>query len=340
MIEKSMLTREKIRILVKEKYGLSIASVNKIDRGMANLFQLVTENGKKFILKEFQSKYNKQAINKEINIIRFLENKKIPVPKYIKLKNKEYSFEYLEHVIIMQEYIEGYTLDKNTGDINQVLESARYLGKLVNALEDYAHNFSFEPDSWFKTDFYPAINKYHHMIKELKDDDKQKELITNDINDKIEMIKQLKDTDFINIDKASVKYTHGDYSVMQFIYKDGKVNAIIDFVSACDMPIIWEIIRSYSYIDKECIDGKFNVDNFISYVKEYMKYARLNKYDLQYMPYIYLIQLLKSTFGYKQYIKTGDRELLEFAILRTNICRYLFKNAEQISKRLLSEITL
>ena len=102
------------------------------------------------------------------------------------------------------------------------------------------------------------------------------------------------------------------------------------------MPIVWEIIRSYSYVDKECKDGVFNLNTFIDYVKEVMKYIKLTEYDLKYMPYIYIFQLVSSTFGYKQYnndySKTG---LLDFALFRTNLCNYLYDNLEVISNELL-----
>ena len=44
------------------------------------------------------------------------------------------------------------------------------------------------------------------------------------------------------------------------------MKAIIDFVNAAELPITWEIIRSYSYIDKECINGSFNIDNLVEYM--------------------------------------------------------------------------
>ena len=59
------------------------------------------------------------------------------------------------------------------------------------------------------------------------------------------------------------------------------------------------------------------------------------------MSYIYLIQLLSSTYGYKEYINNNENiELLEFTYFRTNICEYLFNNAEKISNRLLKSIKI
>ena len=44
--------------------------------------------------------------------------------------------------------------------------------------------------------------------------------------------------------------THGDYSIQQLIYNKERI-AVLDFETAKKMPIVWEIMRSYSYIDKK-----------------------------------------------------------------------------------------
>lgn len=49
------------------------------------------------------------------------------------------------------------------------------------------------------------------------------------------------------------------------------------------------------------------------------------------MSYLYLIQLLSSAFGYKQYIAYDSKtSLLDFAFFRTKLCKFLFENAEII----------
>ena len=154
------------------------------------------------------------------------------------------------------------------------------------------------------------------------------------------MLSDVRDNfDFSDMNKVSVMNTHGDYSILQFIYKNGKINAIIDFVSACKMPIVWEIIRSYSYIDPKVKDGQIDINNLIDYTKTFNKYVLLNKYDLKYMSYLYLVQLLSSTFGYKQYVADNSKkELLEFAYFRTKLCKNLDENADKITKALIGEL--
>ena len=338
VLEKTEFTENTIVEEVKKNYGLNVTEVEKLNRGSANLFKL-TANNKFYILKEFQSKHQEKSIMKEINVINFLKEKGLIVPKYIQCINKEYYFRHNDKIVIMQEYIEGEVKEKNTGNKEQLLDSAKYLGLIVDTLKDYPYEDMFKCNmNKYASDevLQRSIDQNLELIEKAKSDKLHGNKIVENLTDKINMLNQLlKDVTFKDITNVTVRKTHGDYSVMQFIYDGDKIKAIIDFVDAAELPITWEIIRSYSYIDKECINGNFNIDNLVEYTKEYMKYSSLNKYDLEYMPYVYLVQLLNSTYGYKQYLNDGNLELLKFGEERTNICRYLMENAKIISEKLL-----
>jgi len=324
-----------LKDIVKSNYGIKITSIKKINRGSANIYSL---NNNKYILKEFQSNYKKEDIIKEITVINHLKKNKIKVPKYIKtLKGDSYFF-YKDKYIILQKYIDGYTKEQNTGNINETLESAKYLGKIVKALKSLNYNLNkIDYLGWLNTEtLNNAINKYKSLIKNLDLKNELDKKIYYDLNDKIKMINCIKNKfNKEEINNLTIVNSHGDYSVMQFIYKNKKIHAVIDFVAAAKVPIIWEIIRSYSYIDEDVKNGEFNINTFIKYVKTVNKYITLNEYDIKYMPYLYLVQMLNSDYGYKEYINNKTKkELLNFAIFRTKLCRYLFKNSELISKEL------
>lgn len=334
------LTEQEINNIIKKNYGISdIISIEEINRGTADIYLIKTLK-RKLIFKYFQDKYSQKEINREISIINFLNYRKILTPRYVETINGEFSIIYNDCVVIMQDYIEGTTKEKNIGNEKEMLDSAMYLGKMVKALEDFEHLYELETAGWFDLDSANVILKYKELLDNLDMADENASTIKHDLLKKIKIIQNLKDLDISDINKVSIKFTHGDYSVMQFIYDNNEIKAIIDFVAACDMPMVWEIIRSYSYIDEKCIDGKFDIDNLLKYVTEFQKYVSLNEYDLKFMPYIYLFQLLKSSFGYKQYLKNGNIGLLEFGIVRTKMCEYLFNHAAAISSRLLSEIDL
>lgn len=341
MLEKSVfINKKEIINFVKEKYRINVTNIKIIDRGSANIYSL---NGDEYILKEFQSKYTKEEIEKEITIINHLKKDGIKVPSYIKTINDTYYSLYKDKVIIIQKFIEGYTLDRNEGNYEQTIECAKVYGMIVESLENLDILLPLNDLSFSKENLTKGIEKHQKLLELINDKDAEETLkIKRDLEEKINMIKNIsKENIFIDTKKLTIKNTHGDFNILQFIYKNNHINSVIDFVSACRMPIVWELIRSYSYIDKNVKNGIFNLDTFTDYIKEFNKYVKLNKYDLKYMSYIYLIQLLSSTYGYKEYINNNENiELLEFAYFRTNICKYLFNNAEKISSRLLKSIKI
>ena len=53
------------------------------------------------------------------------------------MKNENYCFEHLGKIVILQKFIKGTTINKNEGNYNQTIDSAKYLGKIVNGFEKY-----------------------------------------------------------------------------------------------------------------------------------------------------------------------------------------------------------
>lgn len=335
------LSKDEIKNIIEDNYNISVNNVIEVNRGTADIFKILSDN-ENYILKYFSEGRTKESIIKETNIINFLASKNIKVPTYIKTKRGEFYITYSNRIIVLQKFIEGYTMENNTGDYNKVIESARILGKMTKALEEYN---GLEEDGIFKKSFSKislenGIVKMKDLQNNLNIDNPYKEEFYNDLKFKIDVAQELLEKfDFKIIDKMTIKNTHGDYSVQQLIYNDDGETTVIDFETAKKMPIVWEVMRSYSYVDKDAANGELNIKTLIEYFKEFSKYIKLNEFDLKYAAHLYLIQLIASTFGYKQfnddYTKTT---LLDFARFRTNLCKYLYKNLDNISKKLLEEI--
>lgn len=340
-IQNSKLEEHKIKELLKKNYGIEALKVEEINRGTANIFKIDSINNK-YILKEFSEGRTKESVIKETNIINFLNKMNIKVPIYIKSKSNEFYIEYEDRIIILQEFIDGYTMENNTGDYRKTIESARILGKLTKALEEY-EGLSEDGiiEKWFsKESLQNGIKKMLELQKKLNEDNPYKDTFYEDLDEKIKISKDLEENfNFDIVKRMTIMNAHGDYSVQQLIYNDNKETTVIDFETAKKLPIIWEVMRSYSYIDNEAKNGELNIDTLIEYVKEFSKYIRLNEYDLKYAAHIYLIQTVSSVFGYKQYNDNYEKTgLLEFAFFRTNLCRFLYKHLDEISLRLQKEI--
>ena len=158
-------------------------------------------------------------------------------------------------------------------------------------------------EKWFsKESLENGITKMLDLKSKLNADNPYKSIFEKDLEDKINMSKDLiENFKFYIIQKLTIMNSHGDYSVQQLIYNDKEETTVIDFETAKKLPIIWEVMRSYSYIDKEAKNGNLNLNTLVDYVKEFSKYVKLNEYDLKYAAKIYLIQIVSSPFGYKQY---------------------------------------
>lgn len=341
-VEKSILTKNDMIDLLRTQYNIEgNVEIIKLNRGSSNLFE-INVDGKRYILKEFNSNKPVSLVEKEIRLIKYLQNGKVLVPQYVQLNDGRYYFIFNGKVVILQQFIDGYTIENNTGNYEQMMESATILGKLIRELIGY-ERLEEEGiiDRWFsKKSVQIGIQKLKEEKKNIKVDNEYKEQFIADFNDKILIANALiNEFDFGIIRRLSIMNTHGDYSIQQLIYCEDKPATIIDFETAKKMPIIWEIIRSYSYVDKNAEGGKIDIDNLIQYFKEVSKYVELNEYDLKFAPHIYLMQLIGSTFGYREYNKDySQKNLLKFALFRTNLCRSLYSNLDKISESLLEHV--
>lgn len=334
-IQKSNLNDEKIRKILKEEYGMLPDEITEVNRGTANIFKIKTEKGN-FILKEFNEKRTVESVEKETNIINFLKERNINVPKYIKTVYDKFYIENEGRIIILQEFVDGYTMENNTvEDYKRIIESATLLGKVTKELREYPElsEENIIEKQFSKENLQNKIVKMKKLKEELKNDNIYKNKFEQDLDFKIKVSEELESKfDFSIIRKMTIINGHGDYSIQQLIYNDKKETTVIDFETAKKLPIVWEVMRSYSYIDKEAKDGNLNIKTLVEYFKEFSKFIKLNEYDLKYAAHIYLIQLICSPFGYKEYNNDYSQTgLLNFAFFRTNLCQYLYENLDEIS---------
>ena len=70
MIEKTTFSKKELQTELNKKYGIKVEKIEKINKGTANIFKIISNN-EKFIVKEFQSKYSKENVLKEINSIEY-----------------------------------------------------------------------------------------------------------------------------------------------------------------------------------------------------------------------------------------------------------------------------
>ena len=184
-IYKSKLNEVKIKNMLQEKYEIAVNKIEKIEKGTANIYKILGEDGQKYILKEFDESRKEESIVKEIQIINFLKCRKINVAQYIKTKSNEFYIKYENEIIILQKFIDGYTIENNTGDHDKVIESATILGRIIKELQKYKKlDDENIIEKWFsKESLENKIIQMEDFKKSIKNDNKYKEVFLKDLED-------------------------------------------------------------------------------------------------------------------------------------------------------------
>lgn len=344
-VENSVFSDTKrIKLFITNHYGMEPHCIETINGSSANCYKIVCEN-EAFFLKEFQSKFNKPALEREIRICQKLEQYGIPTSEFIKALCGEYVLEENGHLFHLQKYIDGRTLERNGFKKSLLLESAELLGKIHLCLDDLDFLPAGFPDEWF--DNWKLSNSLAKHISIMND------VELSDMNDalKQELLKACK-TKIDLLNKFNIDYSkykkflklnsHGDYNNLQIICEKNRlacrksepcrhqptpIKAIIDFSSAAQIPAVWELIRSYTYSAEECKNGDdINLNYLKAYLDAYLKYRELPLFDISNMAGFYYYNLLRSSYG----LNSKAEKTIQFAIWRTNLCKYLSKFYKEI----------
>jgi len=329
------ITEEDIKIYLNEYYNINVLEMKKINGSSTKCYCIISPDNKYF-LKIFEKEKNIHSVILECKILDILNNNKIPVPKIIKTNNNKISLLANNHFLLLENFIEGKTFHKKNLSKEILLESANKLGKIHQILyNQFSYNNSSYSNSINIQAEYKQIDYLIDLIEKNKND-KNYNLLKNSLNYKKSMLMKVQKYREMFKD-LTISMTHGDYSKRQIICKDNKINGIVDF-STCDfLPVALEVIRSYflstiSYKN----EINFNYELFSNYLKTYLKQFNLKENDLTAMPYLLLCHFILSKYGYLEYIYSNhnNNELINFIILKDNICKFLEENAQKIIEKL------
>jgi Ser/Thr protein kinase RdoA (MazF antagonist) len=349
MLSGSVVSQRDIRLLLAERYDIQVTgTVASLKGGSANCYKIRAPEGN-FLLKEFQPKYSVEDVRTEPEVTAFVARRGIPVAGFVATVTGEYVWEHRGRAFHLQNFLEGKIFPQNGAPDWLLRESAILLGRLHAVLADFARMKIGFPDAWFAWDATVKHREYDELIRladELPDGEKR-DRILRDLHYKRELLTPDRHP---QIDPAQLTFgnSHGDYHILQLVCGQESVEAVIDFSSACSLPLTWEVMRSYSLGDPACAAGKLGIDRLRDYVRRYLKAGgELSEYDLRMMPYLYHLQLARSRYGYQEYLSQGLQgiihnrlqerleELLKFGFWRTDMCRWLEVNAESVSLALL-----
>jgi hypothetical protein len=267
-----------------------------------------------------------KKVENEGYVTEFLYDNGIKVARLLKTKCNEYLVKTNELQFHIQDFIEGETYAVNSAPNWFIEKSAQILGEINHTLK----GFRDLPVSFGK-DFFSVTtvnNSKQHYINELQ---KAKESGDNSLV--IELEEQLKHLNRISkfsfdVDKLTYTNSHGDFYIGQTIAKNKEIT-VIDWTSACRLPVCLEIITSYSYADPLCKDGVIDINGLKKYLSQYLKYFTLNEYDIKMMPYLFYFQQCICNYSPPYDNMADNYKAISKLIL--NLLNWLYDNVEDLS---------
>lgn len=328
------LELEQLRMRLYKLYGIEIDTMEPSENGAGGLTYFVTAADKKYVVK-YPSDNEMNHPEVEIAVCETLLKQGIPACRFIPNKQgKILSSDETGRRFTVQDFYEGTTYDYNEVPCNMQKESAHMLAKIHHAMKNMdgipvgigVDFFKYRKPEYMKG-AYDAILQQAVTNRDVD--------IAQAIRSNMRIIETMPKYEF-DIHRFTCGNTHGDYMISQLIWKDEKINGVIDWTCACKHPYIWEIVRSYLFMAPEVKQGEINIEALIDYIKNYLKQGSLNAYDIENAGNLFYYFLAVCNF-YGQYYDSLSKNrtiYLEQANMASRLLVWFEKHIEKLNERL------
>lgn len=320
--------------LLKKMYGLNVTSLERSANGAGSETFFADCDEGKFVVK-FPSVSEMNDPCAEPALCEYLQSEGISVCRFVKNKNGEYiSTDEKGRLFHVQEYIPGQVFDWNTAPTSILLDSAETLGKIHTALKNYSGLKPGIGEDFFRY-MTPenALHSYERTL--LTAEERCDEKTAEELRYRIELIKRFPSFTF-DLHRLTLTPTHGDYFISQLICSEDRINAVIDWTTACIHPAVWEIVRSYVYAAPECADGKISPEGLTDYFSHYLSFGELNEYDIKMSVKLFYYQLAVCDYYAQYYVSEARNSViyLRQAEFSTALLRWFEENEAMLTKHL------
>jgi len=322
----------RIKQVVQKEYGLEVNSLEKATVGAGSDIWFVTCKEGRYVMK-YPCESEMNHPRQEPMLCEYLIKSGIPACQFLKNRQGEYlSKDSNGRTFHVQRFLEGQMYEWNTAPKWLLMESAAMLGRIHTVLKNYRGLPIGIGEDYFR--YMTPENALRSYEDSLRIAMEQKDVeVMEDLQYRIELMKRFPKYKF-DIKRLTCQSTHGDYFISQLLCGEDKIQAVIDWTTACVHPVVWEIVRSYVYAASSCKEGEIDIEEFVLYVGEYCKYAELSDYDIDNMAAVFYYQIAVCDY-YGQYYgaKADNRYIyLQQAKLSTKLLKWFEKNEEELKQ--------
>lgn len=314
--------------IIENNFNLKVFDIKLLDKHFGTELYLINTDSGKHIVKVLP--LYMENVKNEGELAEYLYDQGLKVARFMKSKEDTYVVKTPEFQFTVQQYIEGESLSVNTAPDWFICKSAEFLGQTALLLKDY-EGLSLR----FGKAFFSAETVRKKIWKYKKELVKAKKAKDVDIIPVWEdQIRHLKRISKFRIDTKKLTYanSHGDYHIGQTIIHNNDFT-VIDWSSACKLPICLDVITSYVFSSPICADGKIDADGLKKYIKQFTEKFPLIEYDIKAMPYVLYYWHCMCNYRPDELADIPD-SYKAIAKLIENFLNWLYDNVEELSEEL------
>ena len=315
--------------IIENNFNLRICDIQLLDKHFGTELYLINTDIGKYIVKVLP--LYMENIKNEGELAEYLYNHGIKVARFIKSKEDAYVVKTSEFQFTIQQFIDGESLSVNTAPDWFISKSAEFLGQTALLLHYYdGLALRFGKDFFLPKTVRKKIWQYK---KELVRAKKVKDVDIIPIWE--EQIRHLKRISKFHIDTEKLTYanSHGDYHIGQAIIQNNDFT-VVDWSSACKLPICLDVITSYVFSSPNCAEGVIDVAGLKKYIRQFTEYFPLTEYDIKTMPYVLYYWHCMCNYRPDELANIPD-SYKAIAKLINNFLNWLYYNVEKLSEQLL-----
>lgn len=317
--------------LIERHYALQVSTLQLIDKHFETEIYTIETNVGKYLVKVMPLFY--QNVDSEGMIAGHLSQHGLKVARFLSNREGNYVTKCAENQFTVQEFVEGKTLALNSAPEWFLEKAAGYLGKTIVALKDY----SPLPLSFGK-DFFTPCNALQKKQQYLDEQRSAKATLIPLYRDHIHHLDRISKF-HIDTDRLTYANSHGDFHIGQIIVQDRDIT-VVDWASACCLPICLDIATCYAFSSPRCSEGAVDAEGLYRFIRTYTKHAPLTPYDIQALPYVMYFWYCICNYSPTELAAISASDHLAenyqpIAVLIQRLLRWLSVHVEELSEKLM-----
>ncbi len=314
--------------IIENNFNLKVSEIKLLDKHFGTELYLINTTTGKYIVKVLP--LYMENVKNEGELTEYLYNHGINVARFLKSKDDTYVVKMSDFQFTIQQFIEGKSLPVNTAPEWFLNKSADFLGQTALLLRDYKGLTLRFGKEFFSSK--AVRRKMRQYKKELLKAKKAKDLDVIPVWE--EQIRHLKKISKFRINTQKLTYanSHGDYHIGQAIINNDNFT-VIDWSSACRLPICLDVITSYVFSSPTCEEGVIDAEGLKKYITRFTKKFPLSEYDIKSMPYVLYFWHCMCNYRPDELCDIPD-SYKAIANLINKFLNWLYDNIEELSEQL------